>query len=237
MRQDDSPPPTSLAEILVEAKLIRATQLEQIRRAAERSGSAIISILVDQKLIDADALHEALRERLDFEVFDATSTVDPDALREIPHDQASRFKLLPVHLDRTKSDDPVLTVAMADPLDGQAIAEIEFATGCRVQPLIGRSSEIHDAIRVHYRHVVTQVIPRQTTATAPRQKNRRPFGANIPETSLETHPVPRIQHSASAIQRVDALVALLVRKGLFTQEDYEEQLRAIVEPQEGHRRA
>ena len=236
-------PPLSLTEILVEARLIGAGQLEQVRRAAQRSGSTVVATLLDQGIIEEEALVAALDERLDLERFDAsTADVEADAIREIPHDQASRFKLLPIRLDRSASGDRLLMVAMADPLDAQAIEEIEFATGCRVVPLIARPSELVEAIRNHYRHVVTKVIPRQggsrqagnrqAGSQGGRRHPRQPFGGNLSDGELRTKPVRRIQQEASPSHRVDALVALLIRKGIVTQEEYEEQLRSIVHPQD-----
>jgi hypothetical protein len=235
---DSLPPgpgaPQSLAEVLVEANLIGASQLEQVRRAAQRSGSSVVSTLLDQGIVEEEALVQALRDRLELALFDVASTeVEPDAIREIPHDQASRFRLLPVRIDRSGNDERLLVVAMADPLDTQAIEEIEFASGCMVQPLIARPSELADAIRIHYRHVVTKVIPRQASAApGSRRRPRAPFGGTLAESDLRTKPVRRIQQEASPAHRVDALVALLVRKGLVTQEEYEDQLRAIVHPRE-----
>lgn len=233
----DAAAPLSLAEVLVDANLIGASQLEQVRRAAQRSGSSVISTLLDQGLVEEEALVRALRERLSLELFDTADTeVEPDAIREVPHDQASRFRLLPVRLDRASSGERLLLVAMADPLDAQAIEEIEFASGCRVQPMIARPSELADAIRTHYRHVVTKIIPRQASAAqssrSSRRRSRTPFGGTLPENDLRTKPVRRIQQEASPAHRADALVALLVRKGLVTQEEYEDQLRAIVHPRE-----
>ncbi len=232
----DSGAPLSLAEVLVDANLIGASQLEQVRRAAQRSGSSVVSTLLDQGLIQEETLVRALRERLALGLFDAGTEVEPDAIREVPHDQASRFRLLPVRLDRAPTGERLLVVAMADPLDTQAIEEIEFASGCHVQPLIARPSEVADAIRCHYRHMVTRIIPRQATSSqGPRTSRRRPrapFGGTLQETELHTKPARRIQQEASPAHRVDALVALLVRKGLVTQEEYEDQLRAIVHPRD-----
>lgn len=226
----------TLADVLVEAQLISASQLEQVRRAAQRSGSTVVATLLEQGLIDEEALLDALCRRLDLGVFDAANAeVDAEAIREIPHDQASRFRLLPLRFER-RGEQRYLVVAMADPLDRQAIEEIEFASGCRVEPLIARPSELAEAIRVQYRHVVTKVMPRQGAqprGAAPPERSRRrrqPFGGDLAESDLRTKPVRRIQQEASPSHRVDALVALLVHKGLISQEEYEEQLRAIVHP-------
>jgi hypothetical protein len=147
-------------------------------------------------------------------------------VREIPVEDANRWRLLPVELDR-HAGRRILRVAMADPLDRHAIEEIEFSTGCGVEPMIGRPSEIAEAIRSHYRSVVTKIIPREHIATPPPRPARALFGERISESALRTRPVRGARQAATPSHRVDALVALLVRKGLITQEEYEQQLEAF----------
>lgn len=67
--------------------------------------------------------------------------MDPDVAKLIPHSMALRYKALPVE----KSGD-LLKVAMANPLDVQAIDDIAKATGMEPQPLIAVEDQILEAI-------------------------------------------------------------------------------------------
>lgn len=67
--------------------------------------------------------------------------MDPDVAKLIPHSMALRYKALPVE----KSQD-LLKVAMANPLDVQAIDDIARATGLEPQPLIAVEDEILESI-------------------------------------------------------------------------------------------
>ena len=222
----------NLGEILAKENVIAASQLEQAQRAADRSGAPLVGVLLDQGLVDEDALVRALCEHLDLKVFDPARTeVDLDAVREIPVEDANRWRLLPVELDR-RAGRRVLRVAMADPLDRHAIEEIEFSTGCAVEPLIARPSDLVEAIRSNYRNVVTKIIPRERVGSGPAQRSRVVFGGRLDENALRTRPLKRVQQDSTPAHRVDALVAVLVRKGIMTQEEYEEQLRALVAPGE-----
>src|SRR5262249_19072074 len=87
------------------------------------------------------------------------------ALREVPYELADARRLLPLsfveeHGRRT------LRIAMADPLDIDAIDEIEVSTGCALEPLLVRGGELSDAIQKHYRGIITRMIPRQTITGA-----------------------------------------------------------------------
>ncbi len=225
--------PRGLGEILAKDSLIGPNQLQQAQRAADRSGAPLVAVLLDQGLVGEDAMVRSLCAHLDLKVFDpARIEVDIDAVREIPVEDANRWRLLPVALDR-RAGRRVLRVAMADPLDRHAIEEIEFSTGCLVEPMIARPSDLVEAIRSQYRNVVTKIIPRERVGGGPAQRSGRAvFGGGIADTALRTRPVRRVQQESTPAHRVDALVALLVRKGLISQQEYEEQLRALVAPTE-----
>ena len=220
-----------LGDILVEEGLIAREQLNQARRVAERLGSPLVSVLLEQALITEDGLVDALSRRLHMQLFDPGRTsVDLDAVREVPYEEANRYRLLPVQLVQ-RAGQRILRVAMVDPLDSQAIEDIEFSTASTVEPMIARPSQVGDAIRHHYRGVVTKVIGRQRPGEGEGQGSRtarRPFGAGLEDSHLHTKPVSRVQQSASTNHRLDALLSLLVHKGLITQDEYEEQLRSIV---------
>jgi hypothetical protein len=219
-----------LGDILVEERLIAREQLNQARRAAERLGSPLIAILIEQGLVTEDALVDALCRRLHLDLYDPLHTiVDLDAVREVPFEEANRYRLLPVQIAQ-RQNQRVLRVAMADPLDAQAIEDLEFSTGCAVEPLIARPSQLTDSIRHHYRGVVTKVIQRAREAEqgTGRGGARRPFGGDLDDAALRTRPVSRVQQAAPSGHRIDALVRLLVRKGLINQEDYETELKAIL---------
>jgi hypothetical protein len=229
-----------LSEILVEERLIAREQLNQAVRAADRLGVPLVLVLIDQGILSEDALVEALGRRLSMERFDPlTTVVDPDAVREVPFEEASRYRLLPIQLEH-RGGRKILRVAMANPLDHQAIEDLEFSIGGLVEPLIGRPSQLSEAIRHHYRSFVTRVIPRSRSDNSSPfldissgRPHRRAFGGDLDETKLRTRPVARSQLVLPASQRLDALIALLVRKGVIAQEEYEAQLQAIVRHIEG----
>ena len=230
-------PRGGLGDVLVEERLLAPEQLSQTTRAAERLGMRLVTILVDQGLVSEDALVDALRRSQRMELYDPDATaVDLDAVRQVPFEEADRYRLLPLQILHHGTQ-RVLRVAMADPLDRQAIEDIEFSTGTIVEPLIARPSQLAESIRHHYRGVVTRVMPRtrgQTAPTsaapAPTTSGRRTFGGGLDDQQLQTRPIQQAETLASPAQRVDALVRLLVRNGVISRDDYEEQLQELVGP-------
>jgi hypothetical protein len=161
------------------------------------------------------ALAEALVRRLKLPRVDLqTVFVEVDAVREVPYDLAEGRCLLPIAIDRVGGR-RVVRVAMADPLDAQAIEEIESQTGCRVDAEIAVPSEISSAVQKHYRGVTTKLIPRAAA---------RPAGTEDPATQ----PQHRIEDEASAELRVRALLSVLIERGLVTEEEYVDALRRLL---------
>lgn len=228
-----------LGDILVQERLIAPDQLRQAKRSADRQGTPLITVLLGQGLVSEQRLVDALCRRLRMQVFDPTSTqVEQDAVRQVPFEEADRYRLLPVQV-LVHGNQRVLRVAMADPLDRQAIEDIEFSTGSIVEPLIARHSQLSDAIRQHYRGVVTKLMPRsqQPVGSAAAESDRsshgsepRRFGGNLDDAALRTRPLQRVQNLASLDQKIDALVALLISKDIVSLAEYEEQLESMLVP-------
>lgn len=228
-----------LGDILVDERLIAPEQLKQARRAARRLGSPVVSIFIDQGLVDEEDLLEALRHNVQMPEFDPSGTVvDPDVVRVVPHEEAIRYRLLPVQISQL-DDQRVLRVAMADPLDGQAIEDIEFTTGASVEPMIALHSHLEEAIRTHYRGIVTKVIPRQRPpmpvaapepAASRKDPATNPYSKHPRLAEVETKQFRDLAATATVETRVEALVALLTRKGLIDQGEYEEELQQILNP-------
>ncbi len=224
----------SLADVLVGDQLLSAEYLEQARQVAEHRGSPLVGVLLEQSLISEDALLHALRRRLHGAEFDPASTpVDPEALRMVPYEEATRYGLLPLQLDQ-HSGQRVMSVAMIDPLDQVAIGQLEDAIGAQIAPLLARASQLYEAIQVHYRGIVTKVIQRPPQpGQGPRppslQSRREPFGGALASAQLDTGQLDTVQPSASAAQRVEALVRLLIRSGAITRDEYEDELHALLD--------
>ena len=227
-----------LGDILVEERLIAPEQLRQAKRAAERLGSPVVCIFLDQGLVDEEDMVEALRQRLQMPLFDPGGTVvDSDVVRVVPYEEAARYRLLPVQIARLGAK-RVLRVAMADPLDAQAIEDIEFTTGTIVEPMIARYSHLDEAIRTHYRGIVTKVIPRQRLPSGPPaakpSSEARPGGKpRLP--NVETKQFFHANESVPAEPKVQALVDLLVHKGVIKREEYEEKLQQFLRPEDNDR--
>ena len=121
------PPETKkLGELLVEAGLITPIQLQEALRQQRLSGERLGSTLVATGVITEDALMDFLARqtgvpRLDVKNLD----IPPAVLQRIPRRLAEQMNILPVAFKEPKS----LVLAMADPMDLNAIDSARFASG------------------------------------------------------------------------------------------------------------
>lgn len=172
--------------------------------------------------VDEVALVAALRRRIRVSVTDpATVTIDPEALREVSRDVCRRRRLMPLAVASYATGPKQLRVAMADPTDAVAIAEVEHHSGCRVEPTLMTLSAVEELVETSYRQYVTEVMRRP----APRPRKAEPAGE---PAAGGTVPFRRVVDDADLGLRVEALVHLLVEKGVLGEDEYEEAVRELM---------
>jgi len=214
---------TALLDLARREKLLDDAGLDAAARAG---GSA--AALVRAGASDA-ALAAALSRRLGLPVVDLTSEeIETDALRLLPHDLAGRLHALPLAVDLPPEGRRRLRVAMADPTDAAALAALENATDCVVDPVLARLGDLLDATPRAYRAITTVVMPHKE------ERRRVPFGGNLSVATpaarggVHTEPFHNLEDEAPVELRGRALLELLVKKGLVTHEEYLAELRRLL---------
>jgi hypothetical protein len=218
----------SLADLLVAEGILDQAAVERAERAAQRQGVALINALVEERIVEARELHDLLRDRLKLHEVDLDRVmIEPDAVRALPFAFAEQHTLLPLAVER-RGGRSLMRVAMADPLDQAAVDEIEFTTGCRVEPVLALATDLAAAVQRHYRAVVTKVM--QRVDTPPPERRSRPVGeaAPRPAPATRTEPAHRLEDEAPAELRVRALLNALLRRGLLAEDEYVEELRELL---------
>ncbi|OGQ01928.1 MAG: hypothetical protein A2W38_04730 [Deltaproteobacteria bacterium RBG_19FT_COMBO_58_16] len=138
-----------IGELLVESGLITQEQLEEsleFGRQHKNKGLRLGSILVKKGYATEMDIGQTLSFQLDIPFVDMSSaTVDPEALALINERLAKKYLLLPLYQDRR-----VLTIAMSDPLNLDAIDDLRFSTGLDIKPCVATISDIVAAINRNY---------------------------------------------------------------------------------------
>lgn len=220
----------TLGDLLLEERLLDEQTLRIARRNARRAGVGLCRVLVEERHLTDGALADLVARRLKLPRVDlAREPIDEDAVREVAMELADARRLLPLSVDRT-SQPRTLRVAMADPLDIDALDEIELSTGCDVVPVVAPVGAIADAIARAYRGVITKMIPRRGSAFDTGEHRTQPM-ARVVE---RTQPNPAIAADETDVEaRLEALIELLVERGVVDRESVEATLWRVLRRRAG----
>jgi len=136
-----------LGELLVESGLITEAQLAEVLEESKKSsGTRIGTILVKKGYATEIDISQTLSFQLNIPFMDISSAIiDPEAIKLVSEKLAKKYLVIPLYFEGK-----VLVVAMADPLNLNAIDDVSFSTGLQVRPCVATASDIAEAIRIHY---------------------------------------------------------------------------------------
>lgn len=144
---------TNVIDRLVEDGVMTEADVKAAQEAREQQGGRLEDILVSLGLVDADNMLGYCALALETVPIHLDNlTVPEDILKLVPEELAAKYQLVPIFRTFT-----VLTVAMANPLDIQAIDDIERLTKFRVVPMLSSQEQIDSAIRRLYRSSMESV--------------------------------------------------------------------------------
>jgi len=131
-----------LGELLIKSGLIDDEQLRVALDVQNHAGGKLGSILVEQLIMSEEQLAEALAEQKGLELVHLSSyAFDRDAVALLPQRIARMRRIIPLGY----RDDKIV-LAMADPLDVEAIDDMRLRARADVLPVVATESEIRYAI-------------------------------------------------------------------------------------------
>ena len=131
-----------LGELLLKRKLVSKEQLNTAIEYQKSLGGKIGNIVVKLGFISDEQLTRELAHHYGMEVTDLANQILPlDLLKSVPRQIIEKHELIPVHVTGT-----VVTVAMSDPTDYEALDELQFATGKKIETTIATRDSIKRAI-------------------------------------------------------------------------------------------
>ena len=138
--------PKQLGELLIDNKIITPEHLEEALSAQKTKGGLIGQILVDLGYVTEEAIAKTLTVQYGFPYLPLSGyEIDSEIAKLIPFRVAKQYDLIAV--DRIGA---ILTVAMSNPLNVQAIEDIEMITHLKVQVFVSTSTDMKDAIKRCY---------------------------------------------------------------------------------------
>ena len=216
-----------LGELLKEAGLIDDFQLESALSHQRNWGGKLGAILVELEFIREEDVAKVIADKLRTPYADPFGSEIPEAvIKLIKPDIAKKYVVVPV-----KKEAGGVVIAMSDPLDIDAIDELRFITGLNLKPALALESEIKLAIRKYYDH---EEVARKVRTSFKEisgkssgkmeiirgsdlnmAKAAEPEAANSLYSKEETAQQTMLDHKI----RMDALISLLIEKGLITRDE------------------
>ena len=135
-----------LGEILLERGVITRVQLEAILVYQKEKGLLFGEALVEMKAGSEEDVVQALTCQYGFPYLPlANYEIAPEVVSTIPLSLCRQYCLVPI--DKIGRS---LTVAMANPLNVQALEDVEKSSDCSVQAFVSTATEIKSAINRYY---------------------------------------------------------------------------------------
>src|SRR6185503_5746853 len=139
--------PKQLGELLLDCSLITQQQLEEALALQKEQGGLLGQILVHLKYVTEEAIAQALTAQYGFPYLPLGGyEIDSEVTKIIPEHVARQYGLIAVA--RVGS---ILTVAMSNPLNTQAIEDVEMITHYKVQVFVTTSSDVAVSIKNIYK--------------------------------------------------------------------------------------
>lgn len=135
-----------IGELLLEQGLINKELLNEALNFQKKYGGFIGDYLVHHGYVSEKDIVLCICRQYGFPYIDISSfTIDKHVINLVPVSIAEKFCLIPI--DKIGQ---LITIAMANPLNLEAIEMLKSATGCEIQVFIATISDIKNALEIYY---------------------------------------------------------------------------------------
>jgi len=137
-----------LGELLIERRVISKKDLEKGLEVQKERGGLIGEILVQLGLAKEENIAQAITAQYGFPYLPLSNyEIESEIVKFIPENVCSQYCLMPI--DRIGNN---LTLAMSNPLNKEAVEDIEELTKCSVQIFVATTTDIRNAIIKYYKN-------------------------------------------------------------------------------------
>jgi len=135
-----------LGELLIERGVIDHKQLERALLAQKDKNALLGEVLVELGFATEEDIAQALTCQFGFPYLPlANYDIDGEVIKSVPENVCRQFCLIPI--DKIGKS---LTLAMANPLNQQAVEDVEMISGCTIQIFVSTTSDIRGSIERYY---------------------------------------------------------------------------------------
>jgi len=137
----------TIGQLLLEKGVIKQAQLDEALKIQKEKGGLLGQVLASLGYVTEEQIAQAITVQYGFPYLPlANYEMDEAAIKMVQENVARQYCLIPI--DKIGN---TVTIAMADPLNMQAIEDIELVTGCSVQIFVSTATDIKQAIDKFYK--------------------------------------------------------------------------------------
>lgn len=138
-----------LGDMLVEEGAITQAQLEEGLAAQKRKGQKLGYTLIELGYTNEIVISKVLSKQLSLPLINLLNvSIEKRVLDLVKEDVLRRYIVIPYEIDRNNRN--VLHVAMADPMDFNAIDDLSIITNMHIEPSVATTKDINMAIDKYY---------------------------------------------------------------------------------------
>ncbi len=135
-----------LGELLLERGIINEEQLNKALKAQKERGGLIGQVLVALGYAKEEEIAQALTVQYGFPYLPLECyEINIEAMKLIPQNVSEQYNLIAID----KIGD-LLTIAMSNPLNIQAVEDIELLAKCKLQVFVSTMTDVSNAINKYY---------------------------------------------------------------------------------------
>jgi hypothetical protein len=136
-----------LGELLIEKGIITTEQLNKALAIQKERGGLIGQILVGLGYATEEEIAQALTVQYGFPYLPLSNyEIDSELMKLVPENVARQYCLIPI--DKIGNN---LTIAMGNPLNIQAVEDVELITNCKIQIFVSTITDVNSVIDKYYK--------------------------------------------------------------------------------------
>ena len=131
-----------LGDLLIDSNLITKAELDEALRLQVGGNRRLGYLLIKMGFISEDQLHSVLSQQMDLPIVRIREEFTSAVKKILPRYLCRKYSVIPLAIGENNT----LKVAMVDPSDDEAVADVEKYTGKIVRPVLASKSDISSGI-------------------------------------------------------------------------------------------
>lgn len=196
---------TKLGRLLVEAKLVTEEQLRKAMDFQKAVGGKLPAVIVKLGFITDDQVTQFIARRQNLRIAELDKVVLPENLiKRVPRELIEKHTCIPIAFR-----DGMLTLAVADPTDIEALEEIQLATDYKIEVALASRAALSKAINQFF--YAEKPVEEKSKDQLLKELEESPLPKEIDERAN--------REGVSRAQLQRALVRLLIEKRIISEDE------------------